>query len=581
MKQLALISILLLSLTTGGFARNPQFGTLVITTTPDSADVILNDVKEQEITPYTNDKMVLGKHYVTLKPKSPIYKSADYVTEITLDEKKTIDHTFRYRNKSFLNENLSVDKWHLQFESGYSYKNTWGSFESSSVDGNGTELKGDALNFSDSAIVKQYAFPIILRLGLPADMEFHMQLPVAQIGSEVDNAEFGPQDVIMGLKYTHRQYNTAANVQFKFANGDSKERLGTNAYSVALDLITLQSMAGVELLGQVGYEYTFTDIDNNKIDAGDNVRAKLQAGYLLGSVLPYLLANLNYSLADNNITTTKEMQYTTSNGIIVDSVEVTKETEYDMKNDGYAGVLEIGAIVDITPKLAFQAGIPFTILGLNKNKFVGFNFSFAYALDLNSSDDKQTKNVTFKPHFQYDSTAAKHSGSALIFDATEVTNAEYKEFCDRTRTTYPADPGFEDIEDYFRNPEYKDFPVVNVSYADAIRYAEWKDKRLPTATEWKNEFGSMPIEPQNIVSNAQTPQKVTSIDQGNSVFHAIGNVSEWVMEDGVSESASTAFHAGCSYNMPKDRCTNSDRLVDMAGAKGAKFIGFRCVTDLK
>ncbi len=576
------MSILLLSLATAAFARNPQFGTLVITTTPDSADVILNDVQEQEITPYTNDKMVLGKHYVTLKPKSPIYKSADYVTEITLDEKKTIDHTFRYRNKSFLNENLSVDKWHLQFESGYSYKNIWASFESSKVDASGTEEKDGEVNFPDSSMVKQYAFPIILRLGLPADMEFHMQLPIAQIGSESEEPEFGPQDITIGLKYTHRQYNTAANVQFKFANGDAKKSLGTNAYSVALDLITLQSMSGVELLGQIGYEYTFTDIDNNKIDAGDNIRAKLQAGYLLGSVLPYLSANLNYSLSDKNVGPVSSKKFQPPvNGIAQDSTTVIEIREYDMKNDGYAGVVEIGAIVDITPKLALQAGIPFTILGLNKEKYVGFNISFAYALDLNSGDNKQTKNVTFKPRFQYDSTAAKHSGSALIFDATEVTNTEYKEFCDRTRTTYPADPGFEDIEDYFRNPEYKDFPVVNVSYADAIRYAEWKDKRLPTATEWKNEFASMPVQPQNIVSNTQKPQKVTSIDQGNSVYHAIGNVSEWVMEDGVSESASTAFHAGCSYNMPKDRCTNPDRLVDMAGAKGAKFIGFRCVTDLK
>lgn len=60
---------------------------------------------------------------------------------------------------------------------------------------------------------------------------------------------------------------------------------------------------------------------------------------------------------------------------------------------------------------------------------------------------------------------------AFYLDQTEVSNAEFAEFC---RATGCAAPG-----------GAPDLPVVNVTIAQARAYARWKGKRLPTQLEWE------------------------------------------------------------------------------------------------
>ena len=65
----------------------------------------------------------------------------------------------------------------------------------------------------------------------------------------------------------------------------------------------------------------------------------------------------------------------------------------------------------------------------------------------------------------------------------EITNKQYKQFCDATGRDYPDDPGFNGMSNYFTN--YPDYPVVEVSWHDAKAYCDWAGLKLPTEAQWE------------------------------------------------------------------------------------------------
>jgi formylglycine-generating enzyme required for sulfatase activity len=73
--------------------------------------------------------------------------------------------------------------------------------------------------------------------------------------------------------------------------------------------------------------------------------------------------------------------------------------------------------------------------------------------------------------------------SEYYIDKYEVTNRQYKRFCDGTSRSYPPDPGFDSLPNYFLS--YPDFPAVDVTWVDATAYCTWAGKQLPTEAEWE------------------------------------------------------------------------------------------------
>ena len=132
---------------------------------------------------------------------------------------------------------------------------------------------------------------------------------------------------------------------------------------------------------------------------------------------------------------------------------------------------------------------------------------------------------------------------AYWMDQLEVTNAMFALCMSRGGCTPPQSFKSQRRADYFNNAEFKDYPVVYVTWGQAKAYCEWAGRRLPTEAEWEraargDDFRTFPWG-ENKADRTLTnfnmlvgdTSRVGTYPAGASPFGVLdmaGNVAEWV-----------------------------------------------------
>lgn len=184
---------------------------------------------------------------------------------------------------------------------------------------------------------------------------------------------------------------------------------------------------------------------------------------------------------------------------------------------------------------------------------------------------------------------------SFYLDTHEVTNQDYKQFCDATGRQPPP---------YWKDKTYpkelERHPVVQVSWLDALAYARWAGKRLPTEAEWER-AAKGPNNYRYAYGNSYDAQKANTETGKTSavgsypanefgLFDMTGNVCEWTSslylpypyresdgrEDSQTGGARVLRGAGYSSNEKDARClVRQKELPD----HGSPLLGFRCARD--
>lgn len=201
---------------------------------------------------------------------------------------------------------------------------------------------------------------------------------------------------------------------------------------------------------------------------------------------------------------------------------------------------------------------------------------------------------------------------ALAIDECEVSNKDFKAFVDATGHPAPyawASSGYD--------PAWDDLPVVTITHSDALAFALWKGKRLPTIAEWmaasqapdarRHPWGAS-SPPAWVIPSAEALRERQIISEGGTIeiyrkrarkvrdgeetrspiglYHMYGNVGEWLGTLHTIEApggVTTAVVAGVARTDWLCDPAHTD-LSDTSGypvGQGSPRVGFRCVRSAR
>lgn len=196
--------------------------------------------------------------------------------------------------------------------------------------------------------------------------------------------------------------------------------------------------------------------------------------------------------------------------------------------------------------------------------------------------------------------------SGFWMETTEVSNARYALCVAAGVCSLPLRTSSRTRSDYYGNPAFAEYPMVNVTHAQAAQFCEWAGGRLPTEAEWEyaarfNDGRLYPWGNEQDLGRGQfgrgegsDTEPVTAFPGGASalgVLNLAGNVWEWV-----ADWYDAGYYAASPKENPTGPTTGKERVArggafatdpqfvrntnrfSLNPERGYTNVGFRCVT---